>query len=168
MDILKEQLDRTKELMEIISEQTIDAEALWQGQEIPSPTTVEGKMVLKKALHHLVDYVDGKEGAPGNFHIFLCHSLNSDPEGNTNRIIEEAGGGKEELKKFPWSLILLYLCSARDIAKGNWKNGEYQWDHLDAKFPEFFGAEEVEAELEEGEDKNVDLSQPNKFEKELR
>ena len=116
----------------------------FEGKPIPSPTTPEGKELLKKALHSFVEFIDNKEGAPGNFNIFLCNSATSASakEAGMKKAIDESGTPSEELKKFPPKLIHMYLCSSRDASKGNWKNGEYQWDHLDTKFPEFFGAEE--------------------------
>jgi len=146
MSILKEQISRAIELMGIISEQKAGE---FDGKPIPSPTTAEGKELLKKALHSFVEFIDNKEGAPGNFNIFLCHSMNSGKEAGIKKAIDESGTPSEELKKFPPKLIHMYLCSARDVSKGNWKNGEYQWDHLDAKFPEFFGAEEIKERMGE-------------------
>ena len=144
MTILKEQISRAIELMGVLSEQKAGE---FEGKPIPSPTTAEGKELLKKALHSFVERIDNEEGAPGQFNIFLCNSAvggTAKEEG-----VKKLLANDEELKKFPPKLIHMYLCSARDASKGNWKNGEYQWDHLDTKFPEFFGAEEIKERMGE-------------------
>ena len=140
MKKLNEQLTRSKELMGILNEQKPGE---FDGKPIPSPTTAEDKELLRKALHSLVEFVDNKEPV-GQFPIFQCNpAIGAEAkESGINKLIEESGQ-TEQLKKFPPRLVHMYLCSARDASKGNWKNGEYQWNHLDAKFPEFFGAEEI-------------------------